>query len=274
MMMEWPFDSKREGFEAYLLTWTWWTQNWLLLRLFRLTHSRQYSKACQLTINNIIKLNKTVHLCFGRWTLRTQLHILLLYHLQYALTTLQFRNIWDQPWCHTYIILLLEVPFCAYFVYQLLLMAWLGALLTNLSTYYLNPRLGLFPSSQSRRQLIQFYRVYISINSVQQRVHKLWLRVSVVLFVLLLQQTQELASNLYNMIYHQPINQKIEYECCVAPVLKIFLLAVCNKRIKMLKQQLREHLFRTEFLHWHWFASGVQSAVGIPFAKILSRKVR
>ncbi|EDW12942.2 uncharacterized protein Dmoj_GI17949 [Drosophila mojavensis] len=271
IMVDSPLEAQREDFDNYVFFSTWLMNNWMLLHLFRLAHNQKYSADCQLTINDIIKLNKTVHMCFGSWSLRTKLDILLIFHLQYALTTLQLRKIWDQYFCETYIILLFEIYFCAYFVYQLLLLAWLGALHKNLSTYYLNPRQGHFPSSHSRRQLIQFFSVYWRIKSVHQCVRKLWRRVPAVLFLFLLKQTQYLAYNLYNMINHRPINHLIEFECCVVPMLKIFILAICNKRIQMLNQQLREYLLRIELLHWNWLESGLESAVAVPFAKILSQ---
>lgn len=268
-----PLEAQREDFDNYLFFSTWLMNNWMLLHLFRLAHNRKYSADCQLTINDIIKLNKTVHLCFGSWSLRTKLDILLLFHLQYALMTLQLRKIWDQYFCETYITLLFEIYFCAYFIYQLLLLAWLGALHNNLSTYCLNPRQGHFPSSHSRRQLIQLFSVYLRIKSLHQSVKKLWQRVPGVLFLILLKQTQYLAYNLYKIFNHRPINHLIEFEFCVVPLLKIFILAICNKRIQMLNQQLKEHLFRIEFLHWNWHESGLESAVAIPFAKTLSREV-
>ncbi|XP_030240451.1 uncharacterized protein CG31750 [Drosophila navojoa] len=245
--------------------------NWMLLHLFRLAHNRKYSADCQLTINDIIKLNKALHLGFDSWSLRTKLDILLLFHLQYVLTTLQLRNIWDQYFCETYITLLFEIFFCAYFVYQLLLLAWLGALHNTLKTYYLSPRQEHIHSSHSRRQVIQFFSFYLRIKSVHQSVKKLWQRVPGVLFLILLKHTQYLAYNLYNMIYHRPINHLIEFECCVAPLLKIFILAICNKRIQILNQQLREHLFRIELMHWNWLESGLESAVATQFAKTLSQ---
>lgn len=273
-----PLPESRDGFEAFLFYATLLLANCQLLCLFCPAHSQKYSEACLLAVNKLIKLHRIVRLSCGDCKFATETCILVFFLVQYAFTTLQLLHGWWQPWIFTYNLLLFEIYFCAYFVYQLLLMAWLRALLAQLGEYYLNPQLGLFPSSRYRRQLMQFYRVYTRLNRVHRSISQLWLQVAGVLLVGILKLAQDYADVLYNMIFYKKQNENIimfliKIVSSLAPLMKIFLLALCNKRLENLTQELSQRLFHIELLHWQWVHSGVELAVGIPLTQLLSKRV-
>nr|XP_032294383.1 uncharacterized protein CG31750 [Drosophila virilis] len=271
-------SEKSAGYNFYLETSIYCNVNYQCLRMIYLLHSWPISGAYVMVINKIMELHRNMCSTFDRSNFTLEHNILIISVVEFSLTLLQ---IWNQMMTSyillvfVYHLVLFELFYWAYFLYQLILIAWHQVLLNLLSSYAGNRR----PNKRDRHQLMLFYGFYFRMCAIHGHITQHWLKIAGGLFASIAILSADISEELFDIIYKQksPLEKWkyfVVYKIgnCLTPIVKIFLLGLCNNRIEKLTKLLGQQIYLIELLHWKRSLDKLPSIKRKPFTSLLASK--
>ncbi|EDW26376.1 GL22401 [Drosophila persimilis] len=236
-------DSRRKGRQIFQslvtlvgMALAYWNIGRLLYWLSSLGHNRSIVRV----VNEVIRLHGLIDRRFGPLLL-ADLHILIVLVAELHMTVLHLFNcLRFQMILFLYNIVLLEVFFGAYMAYQLLLLSWLSSFSRFLQGYHRG----------ERSRLRRLFGLYARVSNGHQAIMELWLPVATMLFSSIVVMVVDCASIIHCILFKHSLDMRQKWHevlnhlgGCLAPLLRMLLIGLCNDRLARL-----EHLLSLQLL--------------------------
>ncbi|XP_044249559.1 gustatory receptor-like 36a [Drosophila takahashii] len=216
-----------------------------IIRLWNWMSSLSYNRSLVGLINEVIEVNTLMKETLGRPSLEG-ISLLILYIVQWDFTVLQITGLSQLSlYVFPLYIILLELCFNIYVVYQLLLLSWIAAFNRFLKIYLQERK----PTKRQHLKVLRLLRLYSRIANINQEIQLLWLPVIGMLFTDILLLVINWAFIIKNIMeYHLFADDKFYRKCLRAAVggqasfLRILFIGLCNDRLCILQTLLRVQL--------------------------------
>ncbi|KAH8307961.1 hypothetical protein KR059_003564, partial [Drosophila kikkawai] len=234
------------------------------LQLLWLSHSSAYSALVVSIVNRVLHINRIVRRNFGDEHFYSDDSLVLLFLLKVVLTLhhilAQYRphekNIIGVRY-HTVNVILFEIFYCSYMLYQLLFLGWQRTLLAFLESYIALVQDRGSPTPDYYRKVIDVFDIYTQMAGIHFRVSSAWLRVSSMLFVSLYYTAHEATFTFYCLFAMSeiPLFTRAylvilnKVGTCLHPLVAVLLMGMASDRLKHFEAQLCEKIFLIELLH-------------------------
>lgn len=234
------------------------------LRLIFISHNSTNCDFFTLTVNKVLEMHRLVWRLFGDKQLYLDDSLLMVFLLKVFLT---FHHIAAQYTptekhfvlvrYHTLNVILFEIFFSAYFLYQLLLLGWQRSLLAFLDTYLAQQQARRTLSMKFRRRIIFMFSIYAKMAQIHLLVTRAWLKVSSMLFICVYYTAHESTYTVYCLFSWSQLSIMKRTELLLLkklgsllhPLVGILLIGMASDRMKFLEAQLCERIFLVELLH-------------------------
>ncbi|KAH8282749.1 hypothetical protein KR054_009458 [Drosophila jambulina] len=253
------------------------------LQLLWLTHSSAYSSLVISIANRVLHINRIVRRNFGDEHFYSDDSLVLLFLLKVILTLhhilAQYRphekNLIGVRY-HTVNVILFELFYSAYLLYQLLFVGWQRTLLAFFESYISLLQDRGSPTSDYYRKVIDVFDIYAQMGGIHFRVTSAWLRVSSMMFINVYYTTHESTFTFYCLFAMSeiPIFTRAylvivnKVGTCLHPLVAVLLMGMASDRLKHFEAQLSERIFLIELLH-----SGEKLLILQQFARLIGCKV-
>ncbi|KAH8353635.1 hypothetical protein KR084_012342, partial [Drosophila pseudotakahashii] len=233
------------------------------MRLVLLTHSSSYNTFIISLVNRVIRLNRIVRRSFGK-NLHPDKLLVLIFLLKVSLT---LHHIVAQYTPHgkvlirvrfpTVNVILFELFYCSYFLYQLILLSWQQTLNAYVKVYTKYVKVRRCGSSAFHRKLIKVFDIYTEVGDIHFQVSSAWLKVSSMLFSNIYYTAHESTYTLYclfaaskaTMIDRVYLVILKKLGSCFHPLFAVLLMGIASDRLQHLEAQLSTNIFLVELLY-------------------------
>ncbi|KAH8393132.1 hypothetical protein KR200_003106, partial [Drosophila serrata] len=228
------------------------------LQLLWLGHSSAYSSLVISIVNRVLHINRVVRRNFGDDQFYSDDSLVLLFLLKVVLTLhhilAQYRphenNIIGVRF-HTVNVILFEIFYGSYLLYQLLFLGWQRTLLTFLESYIALVQDGGSPTSDYYRKVIDVFDIYTQMSGIHFRVTNAWLKVSSMMFISVYYTAHEATYTFYCLfaLSEIPLFTRAflvimnKVGTCLYPLVAILLMGMASDRMKHFEAQLCERIF-------------------------------
>ncbi|XP_032309223.1 uncharacterized protein CG1339 [Drosophila ananassae] len=233
-------------------------------RLIYISHNSTYCEFFTLAVNKVLEMHRLVRRIFGDAQLYLDDSLLVVFLLKVFLT---FHHIAAQYTptekhfilvrYHTLNVILFEIFYSAYFLYQLLLLGWQRSLLGFLDTHLAlkQPRRAL--SLKCHKRITCVFSIYAKIAKIHLLVSSAWLKVSSMLFICVYYTAHESTYTVYCLFSWSQLSIMKRAEVLLLkkmgsflyPLVGILLMGMASDRMKFLEAQLCERIFLVELVH-------------------------
>ncbi|KMY87711.1 uncharacterized protein Dsimw501_GD23170 [Drosophila simulans] len=233
---------------------------WLLL----LCHSSSYSSMFVSVGNRVLQMDRVVRRSFADKHIRYDESLVVSFVIKVLLT---MHHIVAQYTPHDKVIvnvrfptvnvIIFELYYCCYFLYQLLLLSWLQAISTFLNSYIENVKDRGQLSTKLSRKLITVFDIYKEMGTIHFRMTNAWLRASSMLFISIYYTAHESTYTFYCLfaLSETPMIDRVyvlifkKLGTCLHPLLAVLLMGTANDRLRQLETQLSQNILLVELLH-------------------------
>ncbi|XP_022228023.2 uncharacterized protein CG31750 [Drosophila obscura] len=248
-------DHKRNGrriFESLVTLVGMVLAYWNIGLLLYWLSSLRYNRSIVRVVNEVIRLHALIDRCFGP-LLVAELHILVVFVAELHMTVLHLFNcLRIEMFLFLYNIVLLEVFFCAYMAYQMLLLSWLSSFSLFLHRY----RLQGTSARGQRTKLLRLFRLYARVSNGHQAIMQLWLPVASMLFSSIVIMVVDCATIVNCILFKHNLDMRQKWDeifshlgACLSPLLRMLLLGLCNDSLTRLENLLSLQLLGTDLGH-------------------------
>nr|XP_017099407.2 uncharacterized protein CG1339 [Drosophila bipectinata] len=233
-------------------------------RLIFISHNSTYCDFFTSTANRILEMHRLVLRLFGDKQLYLDDSLLVVFLLKVFLT---FHHIAAQYTptekhfvlvrYHTLNVILFEIFYTAYFLYQLLLLGWHRSLLAFLETYVALKQVRKSLTLECRRRIICVFSIYAKMAQIHLQVSRAWLKVSSMLFIGVYYTAHESTYTVYCLFSWSQLSLMKRTELLLLkklgsllhPLVGILLMGMASDRMKFLEAQLCERIFLVELFY-------------------------
>ncbi|KAH8267518.1 hypothetical protein KR018_011967, partial [Drosophila ironensis] len=233
------------------------------LRLLHITHTSKFSALFRLIGNRVMELHHLIQGKFGDAYFYSDDSLLVLFlfkmllavHHIVAQYTPHNKDLIIVRF-HTLNVILFEILYSAYVLYQLLLLGWQRTLIGFLESQIevLKEKRGL--ASKCCRQIIATFEIYAQMAQVHVLASSAWLKVSSMLFISVYYTAHESTYTSYCLFSLSEISVRNRTKLvvfkklgtCLHPLVAVLLLGIATDRLKDLETRLRDKVFLLELL--------------------------